>query len=385
MAQRPRYSILLPTRNGLRYLPFAIDSVLSQPFQDFELVVSDNHSTDGTAAYLETIKDPRFRHIRPPQLLSMLAHFEYLTAQATGDWVTILGDDDGVLPFFFERLQKLDPDSLGTDAIVFRRAYYFWPGCGELHGDKAVIYYPTRARHYLNNKWSLLLCLSSISNYMQLPQLYTTGLIRRTFIDEVKRQTGDRFYFGTSPDASSVVAMALHARRHCRVEEPIFWVGTSPKSTGYSTGSSINKDRIAEFWQLGRRDKNEEAEIIPEKVRQLPALSAVLYDALLANPATGRFWSSRLIRNFFLAGMMLKHPEYNETMREAYGESFSEKRLSWHIQLLKKIDARERKREAEIDAKNESLPSLQSQDHQTYPTLRTASDAAGAIWPGNPA
>ncbi|MGO9485931.1 MAG: glycosyltransferase family 2 protein [Rhodomicrobium sp.] len=49
---RPKYSILIPTRNGLRYLPYAIESVLSQSSDEFELIVSDNHSSDGTAEYL---------------------------------------------------------------------------------------------------------------------------------------------------------------------------------------------------------------------------------------------------------------------------------------------------------------------------------------------
>ncbi len=80
----PTFSILIPTRNGRRYLPYTIETVLSQPGQDFEIVVSDNHSTDGTADFLDTISDPRFRRIKPPELLSMAAHFEFIISHARG-------------------------------------------------------------------------------------------------------------------------------------------------------------------------------------------------------------------------------------------------------------------------------------------------------------
>src|SRR4029079_16931845 len=78
----PRYSILLPTRNGIRYLPHAIDSVLSQSFQDFELIVSDNHSGDGTAEYLTKLSDPRLVRLKPDAELSMTHHFEFILSHA---------------------------------------------------------------------------------------------------------------------------------------------------------------------------------------------------------------------------------------------------------------------------------------------------------------
>ena len=48
-ARTPKVSIGLPVYNGSRYIAEAITSHLSQTFEDFELIVSDNASTDGTA------------------------------------------------------------------------------------------------------------------------------------------------------------------------------------------------------------------------------------------------------------------------------------------------------------------------------------------------
>ena len=65
-ARPPRVTVGLPVFNGERYLSEAIESVLAQTFEDFEVVVSDNASTDGTAEiarrYAE--RDARVRYVR---------------------------------------------------------------------------------------------------------------------------------------------------------------------------------------------------------------------------------------------------------------------------------------------------------------------------------
>jgi glycosyltransferase involved in cell wall biosynthesis len=59
----PAVSVLLPVRNGLPYLPRAVESVLAQTESNLELIVVDDGSSDGTPAYLRTLGDPRIRVI----------------------------------------------------------------------------------------------------------------------------------------------------------------------------------------------------------------------------------------------------------------------------------------------------------------------------------
>ncbi len=90
----PLVSVLLPVRNGLPYLPAAIESVLGQTWQDLELLVIDDGSTDGTSAYLRTLTDPRVRLLAPvtPGLASALnaglaaARGRYIARQDADDW-----------------------------------------------------------------------------------------------------------------------------------------------------------------------------------------------------------------------------------------------------------------------------------------------------------
>src|SRR4051794_37621137 len=59
----PRCSVILPTYNRLRTLPRAVASVLAQDEPDFELIIVDDASTDGTQRWLATLADPRIRLI----------------------------------------------------------------------------------------------------------------------------------------------------------------------------------------------------------------------------------------------------------------------------------------------------------------------------------
>src|SRR3712207_3999522 len=66
MTQAPTVSIGLPVYNGERYLALAIEAVLAQTYRDFELIISDNGSTDATSAICKAFaaRDPRVRYYR---------------------------------------------------------------------------------------------------------------------------------------------------------------------------------------------------------------------------------------------------------------------------------------------------------------------------------
>lgn len=61
-------TVLLPVHNGGRHLPAAVSSILGQTYRDFELLVIDDGSTDGTSDYLKSVDDPRLRVHHQPNL-----------------------------------------------------------------------------------------------------------------------------------------------------------------------------------------------------------------------------------------------------------------------------------------------------------------------------
>src|SRR5579871_6012309 len=100
----PRFSVVIPTRNRARYLRASIRTVLHQRFQDFEVVVSDNCSNPETKQVVDGFQDPRLRYYRSDVPLAMTDNWETAISQAKGEYVIVIGDDDGLLPYSLEAL-----------------------------------------------------------------------------------------------------------------------------------------------------------------------------------------------------------------------------------------------------------------------------------------
>jgi glycosyltransferase involved in cell wall biosynthesis len=97
-----RVSVSLLTYNHERYIAQAIESVLAQRGVDFELVVSEDHSTDGTRAIVEeyAARHPdRIRVLPSPHNVGMTRAFVRGIEEARGSYVALLdGDDDWTSP-----------------------------------------------------------------------------------------------------------------------------------------------------------------------------------------------------------------------------------------------------------------------------------------------
>jgi glycosyltransferase involved in cell wall biosynthesis len=98
----PLVSVVMAVRNGGADLPRAVDSILSQSFQDFELIVVDDGSGDGTAAYLDQLSDPRVR-IRHQENAGSAAAANAGIAMARGTYIARLDHDDLSKPSRLDR------------------------------------------------------------------------------------------------------------------------------------------------------------------------------------------------------------------------------------------------------------------------------------------
>ena len=98
-----RISILIPVYNGMPFIIEAVESVLSQSFQDWELVISDNGSTDDTKNYLRSLKDVRIRIYEQSLNLGIMGNLNFLLTHANAPIAKILGHDDWLLPGCLEK------------------------------------------------------------------------------------------------------------------------------------------------------------------------------------------------------------------------------------------------------------------------------------------
>jgi glycosyltransferase involved in cell wall biosynthesis len=92
----PKVSVLVPNYNYARFLPEAISSVFQQQFTDFELLVSDNASTDDSAAVIRRLAkhDSRLQFTLQPVNLGMVGNFNWCLSHARGEYIKFLLADD---------------------------------------------------------------------------------------------------------------------------------------------------------------------------------------------------------------------------------------------------------------------------------------------------
>jgi glycosyltransferase involved in cell wall biosynthesis len=124
-------SIGLPVRNGQRYVAQAIESILAQTFTDFELIISDNASTDDTEQVCRryAAQDPRVRYYRQTHNIGAAANFNRTFELATGRYFKWAAHDDLIEPTYLEKcVEVLEADK---GVILCQSLVWMGPDWGE--------------------------------------------------------------------------------------------------------------------------------------------------------------------------------------------------------------------------------------------------------------
>jgi len=103
MKQEPLVSILMNCFNGKKFLRQAIESVLAQTYQNWEIIFWDNQSTDKSAVIFKEYNDPRLKYYYAPKHTWLYEARNYAIENASGEFIAFLDVDDLWLP---EKLEK---------------------------------------------------------------------------------------------------------------------------------------------------------------------------------------------------------------------------------------------------------------------------------------
>jgi glycosyltransferase involved in cell wall biosynthesis len=238
-----KYSILIPVYNGIDYLPSCVSSVISQDYTNYELIISDDHSTDDTNAYLNKLNHPNITIFHTPYKMSMTEHWNWILKHACGEWCIFVGQDDGLQKYFFELADVLTSiaDKHGLKTITSDRAYYFWPGCESVYGDLHINYIASPKISFFNTKIKAVEALCGLMPYFNLPQMYTTSLFKRSLIKDIQSKQNGCFMITHPQDANLAAISCSTQKRYIHSFVPLGWVGTSAKSAGLAVVSEINK------------------------------------------------------------------------------------------------------------------------------------------------
>lgn len=176
----PLLSFAIPIRNGENTLPRLLDSLLAQDFSDFEIVISDNASTDCTfevcQQYIQC--DQRVRYHRNPENIGINANFNLLIKLARGKYMRWIGGDDYLEPDY---ARKCIAALLSRPDVIGVTTYQdFWDDSGkreyyEYKGRR--LDYPSAYQRYERMMWFMN------QDYRYIDPIYT--MIRRDILLQI--------------------------------------------------------------------------------------------------------------------------------------------------------------------------------------------------------
>ncbi len=225
----PRFSIVIPTRERADTLPFALRTCLDQTFDDYEVVVSDNCSTPATRAVVDAIASPKVRYVRTAEPVAMSNNWEFGVAQARGEYVLVIGDDDGLLPHALHELDGL-VQARAPKAIRWALALYTWPTLTVAGQANYLRVSLGRSLVERDGAEAIREVVGFRAHYADLPMMYNTA-VRRDVLDRLRRETGGVFLH-SNPDVYSGFAIAHAAGRYLSTSVPMTVCGLSRASNG---------------------------------------------------------------------------------------------------------------------------------------------------------
>ena len=237
----PFLSVIIPTRERADTLLYALQSCVTQAYQDVEFVVCNNASADRTEAVVQSFNDNRVRMINPGRRLSMRENWEFALANVSGEYVIVIGDDDALMPNALETLSQLLAAEK-VDAVKWHTPIYHWLASGNSDSGKFALSLGGRAAR-VKSAAALRGLRWGYVHYHFLPMVYH-GAVSMRCINQIKAKSGD-FFCGESPDVYSAIAVASITEKYVYLQKPLTINGVSRHSTG-SSGATTTAS-----WQPG--------------------------------------------------------------------------------------------------------------------------------------
>lgn len=241
-----KITVVIPTRERCDTLYWALRTVLRQDYPNFEVLVSDNASADRTEQVVRDAGDPRVRYVNTGRRVGMALNYEFALSHVHDGWVTILGDDDGLLPGALAYANRVIQES-GCEVMGSRVCQYYWPG---LRAPDA----PPVLSVPLTDGWEVREFVPWAREVMEgrcyhgeLPMLYSGGFASVDLVRRARDESG-RFYRSLFPDVYSGLVLGWLAGRYASLDRALSIAGASPHSTGFSQFGDTGRASIARFY-----------------------------------------------------------------------------------------------------------------------------------------
>ena len=242
-----KFSVLLPTRNRLDFLSYAIETVVRQDYSDWEIIISDNCSEENIENYVKSLNDPRIKYYCTKEFIPVTENWNNALAKSDGDYVIMLGDDDCLMQGYFSKLRKMIEENNAPDLIYTSALLYAYPGVIPGHPEGFLrsyshsrIFRSAQKPFFLEKSEAVTLVNNSVDFRMHFDYNMQFSLVSRKLIQEMK--TYGSFYQSPYPDYYSSNAILVKAKNVLIVPEPLVVIGISPKSFGFYYFNNLEKE-----------------------------------------------------------------------------------------------------------------------------------------------
>jgi glycosyltransferase involved in cell wall biosynthesis len=228
----PKFSIVIPTSSRPDTLAGTLRTALNQTYTDLEIIVHESGTDPRTEALLAETGDQRVRYIGTASHLNMSENWERALGHATGEYVMLLGDDDGLLPSACAEVAGILA-AHPAEAITWTVPSYYWPQAPDVRfRDRLLaLVTDTGAVEVRPSRATLDMVYQFRAWYSQTPMIYSS-FIRNSLIERV-RSTHGQYFANEAPDIASGVANLLFSDEFLCCMRPLSLSGQSHHSTGY--------------------------------------------------------------------------------------------------------------------------------------------------------
>jgi hypothetical protein len=226
-----RFSLVIPTLRRADTLEHALTTLLAQSYADIEIVVQNNGRDPATLAVVERVNDARVRHFSTDDVVPMVDNWERALSNTTGEFITFIGDDDGLLPDACDVAARiLDADD--AEILSWQPFLYLWPQYWDERRQnrlQATVSFEFEVRREASRPL-LERFYDFGAHYSKLPMLYNS-FVKRSLIDRVRERHG-KYFFGSLPDVTSGIVNAAFSASFLVSSRALSVAGLSQHSTG---------------------------------------------------------------------------------------------------------------------------------------------------------
>ena len=227
------FNIIVPTKNRRETLEHTLKCIESQNYQNYQLIILDNNSTDGTENFIQNLSNKNIVYENSNKNLPMNENWERGLKFCTKGYVSVIGDDDGFFPNSFDKLNIFLKENK-TEIVSWHSNTYYWPNTESYKKNDIELYFSESNKKFIKHSSheTLKKILEMNILYLEAPMIYNS-VVDINLINRIKfKKKRDIFFSNGIPDVYSGMAFLLNSKCFYKVNFPVGLSGVSKSSGG---------------------------------------------------------------------------------------------------------------------------------------------------------